>query len=115
MHSAALVLSRVFLIVQRFRVTQTIRQGRFVRRAITQRIEKEIEGAVVHGEFKIYHGANVHPNVDGLMTSGLGPSDNSYPTNRAGIPDPEMRSAHRGRICAVMCGMERVYLDDGRI
>ncbi len=70
MHSAALVLSCVFLIVQRLRVTQTIRQGRFARRAITQRIEMEIEGAVVLGEFKIYHSANVHPNIYGLMTSG---------------------------------------------
>ena len=74
------VVRYVLLIVQRLRMTETIRQGQFPRRAIAQRIETEIERAVVHGEFEIYHGTNVHPIIHGLMSFGLRLSDYIYST-----------------------------------
>jgi hypothetical protein len=81
------VVRYVLLIVQRLRMTETVRQGQFSRRAIAQRIETEIEGVVVHGEFEIYHGTNVHPSCIGkrIATSLLplaGPLGLFYPKPR---------------------------------
>ena len=64
-------LGCVLLIVQRLSVAETIRQARRARNAILQRMETEIEGALVHGEFDLYHDPNVHTSIHDFMSFAL--------------------------------------------
>ncbi len=55
------VVGGISLVIQRLRVTETVRQSRRARHVVAQGMETEIEAALVHGEFKLYHGPTPPP------------------------------------------------------